>query len=272
MRSEQYNRGMNRPYWMTRAPRFALLPILLAAASACGPPSPPPTSRPAVTENAPRVLVFTKTAEFRHESIPDGIKAVTEMGAKNGFAVDATEDAAAFNDTNLARYKVVIFLSTTGDILDARQQDAFESYVQHGGGFVGVHAATDTEYDWAWYTKLVGAQFASHPKIQEAVIDVSDRDHISTKHLPAQWKRTDEWYNFRDHPTDKAGGTLRILATLDESTYEGGSMPASHPVVWCQEFDGGRAWYTALGHTKESYAEENFLKMLLGGIQWAGGL
>lgn len=258
---------------MSRSNYLLIASVIALLAGAAGQESPaPPASRPAVTENTPRVLVFTKTAGFRHDSIPDGIKAITEMGAKNGFAVDASEDAGQFSDTNLARYKVVIFLNTTGDVLDARQEDAFESYVQHGGGFVGVHAATDTEYDWAWYTKLVGAQFASHPAIQEAVVNVSDREHSSTKQLPAKWKRTDEWYNFRDHPTEKAGGELRILATLDEATYEGGSMPASHPVIWCQEFDGGRAWYTALGHTKESYAEENFLKMLLGGIQWAGGL
>ena len=234
------------------------------------PAKPPATSRPAA--DSPRVLVFSKTAGFRHDSIPEGIKAITAMGVEHGFAVDATEDAAQFDDAHLARYRIVIFLNTTGDVLDEKQQQAFEKFIKHGGGFVGVHAATDTEYDWAWYTKLVGAQFASHPQIQEATIDVVDRDHASTKLLPAKWTRTDEWYNFKTSPSESAGGSLRVLATLDESTYEGGSMKASHPVIWCQEFDGGRAWYTALGHTTESYAEKNFLDMLWGGIQWAGQL
>lgn len=246
---------------------IAFLTLVLCASMATGHQATPPASQPA--QSKPQVLVFSKTAGFRHDSIPDGVAAITKLGAAHGFAVDATEDAATFNADNLHKYGVVIFLNTTGDVLDDKQQDAFEDYIHQGGGFVGVHAATDTEYDWKWYTQLVGAQFASHPEIQEATIDVVDRDHASTKSLPAKWKRTDEWYNFRDHPTEKAGGSLRILATLDESTYKGGSMKASHPVIWCQEFDGGRAWYTALGHTKESYAEAEFLQMLLGGIRWA---
>ncbi len=248
---------------------FAALAVGETLAVRAAPPASQPETQPAVDQ--PRVLVFSKTAGFRHDSIADGITAIRAMGAKHGFAVDATEDAAQINEEQLARFRVVVFLNTTGDVLDDKQQDAFETFIHRGGGFVGVHAATDTEYDWKWYTQLVGAQFASHPKIQEATIDVVNRDHASTKSLPAKWKRTDEWYNFKQHPVENAEGALTVLATLDESTYEGGSMKAEHPVIWCQEFDGGRAWYTALGHTKESYAEENFLQMLLGGIQWAMG-
>lgn len=253
-----------------------ILPIACAvtlAVSIIGmPPAGSPPEKPAAAIETPRVLVFSKTAGFRHDSIPDGIAAVKEMGSKNSFEVDATEDAGVFADETLSKYRVVVFLSTTGDVLDDSQQSAFERFVRRGGGFVGIHAATDTEYDWPWYTKLVGAQFASHPEIQPATIVVGDRTHVSTKHLPEKWKRTDEWYNFRDHPSEKAGGSLKILARLDESTYEGGSMKADHPVIWCQEFDGGRSWYTALGHTKESYAEREFLSMILGAIKWAGGL
>lgn len=246
--------------------------VTLAVSMINMPPAGSPPEKPAAAIETPRVLVFSKTAGFRHDSIPDGISAVQELGSKNAFEVEATEDAGRFTDEALSRFRVVIFLSTTGDVLDEQQQGAFERFVRRGGGFVGIHAATDTEYDWPWYTRLVGAQFASHPKIQPATIDVSDRTHVSTKHLPEKWKRTDEWYNFRDHPSEKAGGSLKILARLDESTYEGGSMNGDHPVIWCQEFDGGRAWYTALGHTKESYAEREFLGMILGAIKWAGGL
>jgi type 1 glutamine amidotransferase len=196
---------------------------------------------------------------------------VTRLGAAHGFDVDATEYSGLFTDDTLTRYRVVVFMNTTGDVLDDAQQAAFERFIRRGNGFVGVHSASDTEYDWPWYTKLVAAQFASHPHIQQATIEVLDRNHPSTQHLAEKWERTDEWYNFRDPPREKAGGSLRVLARLDPRSYEGSTMKDDHPIIWCQEFDGGRAWYTALGHTKESYAEPDFQKMLLGGIQWAGG-
>ncbi|MGH9837638.1 MAG: ThuA domain-containing protein [Blastocatellia bacterium] len=220
---------------------------------------------PTRMQTQPRVLVFSKTAGFRHDSIPDGIAAVRQLGQQNGFDVDATEDAAAFTDTNLARYQTIIFLSTTGDILNDAQQAAFERYVRGGGGFAGVHSATDTEYDWPWYGGLVGAYFQSHPAIQRASIRIADGSHPSTAGLPAAWERNDEWYNFRLNPR----GRVKTLATLDETTYSGGTMGADHPIAWCQLYDGGRAWYTAGGHTKESYAEPLFRQHLLGGIQFA---
>ncbi len=213
-----------------------------------------------------KILVFSKTAGFRHESIKDGIKAIQKLGVENGFKVDTTEDAGKFTEENLKQYSAVVFLSTTGTILDSYQKNAFERYIQSGGGFAGIHAATDTEYHWPWYNKLVGAYFASHPAIQDAKLDIVDNTHLSTKHLPKEWKRKDEWYNFKSiHPLTKK------LLTIDESSYQGGSNGKDHPMSWHHEYEGGRAWYTALGHTKESYTEDNFLKHLLGGIQYAIG-
>jgi cytochrome c len=214
------------------------------------------------------VLVFSKTSAFRHDSIPHGIAAIMALGADHGFAVDSTEDAARFTDTELARYKVVVFLCTTGDILDPGQKAAFERYIRSGGGFVGIHSASDTEYQWAWYGRLVGAYFASHPAIQRATVRIEDPSHPSTKGLPAAWERTDEWYNFRSNPR----GVAHILATVDETTYSGGNMGADHPIAWCQQIDGGRSWYTAMGHTSESYAEPLFRLHLLGGIESAAGV
>lgn len=212
-----------------------------------------------------QLLVFTKTTGFRHDSIPDGLAAIRQLGQQNGFTVDHTEDAAQFNDANLSRYQTIVFLCTTGEVLGDEQQAAFERFVRKGGGFVGVHSASDTEYDWAWYGGLTGAYFRSHPATQLATIKIEDDAHPSTMGLPRRWERNDEWYDFRFNPR----GRVKILATLDETTYQGGLMGADHPIAWCQLYDGGRAWYTAGGHTQESYNEPLFRQHLLGGIQFA---
>ena len=211
------------------------------------------------------VLVFSKTAGFRHDAIPAGIQAIRELGAANSFTVTATEDANAFTTANLAQYEAVVFLSTTGDVLNATQQTAFESYIRGGGGFAGIHAASDTEYDWPFYGELVGAYFASHPAIQPVTVRVQDRAHAATAHLPQAWNVTDELYNYRTNPRSSA----RVLATLDESTYSGGSMGADHPITWCKTLSSGRSFYTGLGHTQAMYADSNFRRELLGGIRYA---
>ncbi|AZP21443.1 DUF1080 domain-containing protein [Streptomyces aquilus] len=218
-------------------------------------------------DDGKRVLVFSKTAGFRHDSIPEGIAAVRQLGESNGFTVDATEDAAAFTSRNLRRYDAVVFLSTTGDVLDAAQQTAFEGYIRHGGGYVGIHAAADTEYDWAFYGGLAGAYFQSHPAIQPATVTVEDSAHPATSGLARTWNRTDEWYNYRSNPREKA----HVLASLDESSYTGGTMNGDHPIAWCQNYQGGRAFYTGGGHTKESYADPLFRRHLAGGIRYAIG-
>ncbi|MBI5914644.1 MAG: ThuA domain-containing protein [Bacteroidetes bacterium] len=212
------------------------------------------------------VLVFSKTAGFRHASIPDGIAAIKKLGQENNFGVEATEDAAFFTKEKLTGYKVVVFLSTTLDVLNDQQQQAFEGFIRSGGGFLGIHAAADTEYEWPWYGKLVGGYFESHPKPQEAVIRVKNASHISTKHLPADWTCTDEWYNYKNLNPD-----VQVLCQLDESTYEGGKNGANHPIAWYHEYDGGRAFYTGRGHTPEAYSEPLFLQHVLGGILWAAG-
>ena len=213
------------------------------------------------------VLVFSKTAGFRHDSIAVGIQTIRDLGAANNFSVTATEDAGQFTAANLAGYEAVVFLNTTGDVLDAAQQTAFEGYIRSGGGYVGVHAAADTEYSWPFYGELAGAWFASHPAIQQATTKVENRAHPATAHLGASLARTDEWYNFQTNPRS----TARVLATLDESSYTGGSMGADHPHVWCKTYQGGRSFYTGGGHTQASYAEPAFRQLLLGGLRYASG-
>lgn len=212
-----------------------------------------------------RVLVFTKTAGFHHASIATGTKAIIALGAATGFLVDTTSAASVFTTAGLAPYRVVMFLNTTGDVLTTAQQAAFEQYVGGGGNWAGVHGAADTEYDWPWYQTLVGTHFLSHPAIQSARVMIVDGAHVSTAGLPAQWTRTDEWYNFANPlPAD-----AHVLARVDEGSYSGGTMGMDHPIAWTREVNGSRVWYSALGHTSCSYVEHDFLAHLRGGILWA---
>lgn len=215
-------------------------------------------------KKAMRILVFSRTLGFHHASIPTGIAAIQKIGKDNNLEVDTTTDANYFNAKQLNKYAAVVFLSTTGNVLNDEQQAAFEQYIKAGGGFVGIHAATDTEYDWPWYNQLVGAYFKSHPKQQEAVLHIIDPTHISTMHLPKEWKRFDEWYNFKSIQPN-----LHVLITIDEKSYTGGENGDYHPMAWWHDFEGGRAFYTEFGHTDESYADPLFIQHVTGGIAYA---
>jgi len=215
------------------------------------------------------VLVFSKTESFRHESIEAGIKAIQKLGIENNFTVATTENSEAFTQNTLKDFKVVVFLNTTGDVLNDAQQLEFRRFIQAGGGFVGIHSAADTEYDWPWYGKLCGAYFKDHPmepNVRDASIDVLDKTHISCSHLPERWDRTDEWYNYKSISPE-----VTVLLNLDETSYEGGNNGDAHPIAWYHEMDGGRAFYTGGGHTIESFSEPNFVKHILGGIKYTMG-
>ncbi|MBN8652691.1 MAG: ThuA domain-containing protein [Cytophagales bacterium] len=216
------------------------------------------------TQEPPRVLVFSKTKGFRHQSIEAGKAALIKLGAEKGFGVDTTESADVFTAENLKKYRAVIFLSTTGDVLDQAQQNQFMQFIQSGGGYVGIHAAADTEYDWWWYGKLVGAYFKSHPQIQEAKF--KKVKPFGEDNLPDEWIRTDELYNYK-----KISDEITVLYNLDESSYKGGENGENHPIAWYHDFDGGRSFYTGLGHTDESFSEELFLSHLYQGIKYAIG-
>lgn len=212
-----------------------------------------------------RILVFSRTKGFRHTSIPAGQRALMAMGGQNGFAVDTTEDAGKFTDANLKRYSAVVWLSTTGDVLNDVQQAAFERYIQAGGGYVGIHAATDTEYGWPWYNKLAGAQFASHPgnpNVQEGEAYVVNRDNASMFGFPDRWKIKDEFYDFKN-----VNKSVNVLVKIDEKTYKDGKMGADHPMAWYHDYDGGKAFYTNFGHPDETFTNPVFVKHLLGGLQ-----
>lgn len=224
-------------------------------------------------DTPPRILIFSKTTGYRHESIEAGKEALTKLCYENGILSDTTENAALFTEENLRRYAAVVFLNTNGEVLDPRQEADFERYIQAGGGFVGVHSASATEYTWRWYGGLLGAYFKDHPAIQEVDLKAGNCDEPLTAHLGCQpWHWKEELYNFRHYEPD-----LTVLLTVDENTYKGGSMPAGsggperHPLAWRHEYDGGRAFYTALGHIPEAYGDPVFRQHLLSGVLYAVG-
>ena len=239
---------------MRKGPLFLLTTVILASCSA-----PDPT-----------VLVFSATSGWRHDSIPAGIEMFDRLAAEEGFVVTATEDHAVFSSGQLSRYDVVVFLLTTQDVLDEAGQRELERFIQAGGGYVGIHSASDTEYDWPWYGRLVGGYFTGHPPgTPEGVITVVDTTFAATSHLPRTWTKVDEWYDFRS-----TNRFLNVVLTVDETTYKAegrGPRQTEKPIAWYHEFDGGRSFYTALGHTAESYTDPLFVQHIASAVRWAAG-
>ena len=210
-----------------------------------------------------KVLVFSKTEQFRHKSIETGIESIKKLGVENHFIVHATENADELIK-NMYNYNALVFLSTSGNVLTDSQQTKFEQYIKKGGGYVGIHAAADTEYEWPWYGKMVGAYFVSHPKQQEATINVIDTNHLATSFLEKEWRLFEEWYNYKEF-----NPAIKVLMKLDENSYEGGENGENHPISWYHEYEGGKVFYTGLGHREETYKNPLFLKHILGGILYA---
>lgn len=243
---------------MIRIPSLLLLAVLFFTAILTSSHTPPKQKK---------VLVFSKTAGFRHGSaIQSGKKEFIELGKKNKFSVDTTESSDVFTADNLKQYSAVVFLCTTGNVLNDEQQKAFEQFIRNGGGYVGLHSSADTEYDWEWFGGLNGAYFKNHPRPQEAVFNVVNNNHIATAHLPKVWKRFDEHYNFK-----WIGSNLNILITIDESSYNGGGNGEHHPMAWYHEYDGGRSFYTALGHDNKSWEDPMYQQHVLGGLKYVMG-
>lgn len=222
---------------------------------------------PSVAAEPMRVLVFSRTTGFRHDSIADGIALMQALGRRYRFDVVATESPAAFASATLADYDTVVWLNTTGDVLDDAQQLAYMQYVQGGGGYAGVHAAADTEYGWPFYGQLLGngAWFLSHPAIQTATL-LRESDASAARAFPASRSFVDEWYNFRGNPR----GNSAVLLRLDETSYApGGGAMGDHPIAWTRSVGAGRAFYTGLGHRAETYADPQFAQHLAAGVFWS---
>ncbi|MBV2354284.1 ThuA domain-containing protein [Streptomyces sp. J2-1] len=208
-----------------------------------------------------RLLLCTRTTDYRHDSIPDAVAALRDSGA---FTVEHTEDPADL-ERPLDAFDTVVFLSTSGDILTPAGRRRLTEHLGAGGGFAGVHAAACTEYGWPFYGELLGARFDRHPAHQPGRVLVTDPDHPATRHLPSVWDFTDEWYDFRSDPREHGA---RVLLRADESSYEGGRTGTDHPLAWCRTQGEARVFYTALGHAADAYRDPAFLAHLTGGIAW----
>jgi len=209
--------------------------------------------------NSFSILVITETEGWVHESIGSGLNLIEDIGNKNNFNVYYSDDSSVITNDNLKNFNSIIFLNTTGNILSNKEQNVMEEFIRSGRGFLGVHSAADTEYDWDWYGNLVGAYFRSHPDVMSAkILTVENK---ITDHLDSEWRIEDEWYNF-----NYTNENIKILLNLDESSYEGGDHPDYHPITWYHEYDGGRSFYTGLGHTNEVYKDNRFIKLLEKGI------
>jgi len=255
--------------------------MLVVACDSNTPSTDKTASEPTVAKPAPlvvdnlqsaKVLVFSKTKGWRHDSIPEGINTFNKLAQQEGFSVVATEDSAIFNDKDLQQFNAIVFLNTTLDILDANQELAMERYIQAGGGFVGIHAAADTEWegDWFWYRNLVGAVFKNHPmqpsNVQQATVKATRPDSPLLDKIRAEYSIADEWYNYRDIYTG-----LNVLQEVDEKTYQGGEHGDHHPITWMHEYDGGRAFYTGMGHSAEVFQNAEFQQLLVNGLKYAVG-
>lgn len=224
-------------------------------------PAGPATGVEPARTSAPRVLVFSRTAGFRHDSIPVAIATLRALGPEAGLRIDASEDPMRFDDAALAGYDAVVFANVTGEVLDASQRAAFERFVARGGGFMGVHAAADSGYDWPWYGALVGAWFARHPDgLQPVTVVFEDDDR--------RWQVTDEIYDYRTNPRSRT----RVIAHVDTASHPSGGMGDDHPIAWCHPVQQGRAWYTGLGHDATVFADPVFRAHLVRGLRHAAGL
>ncbi len=240
-------------------------PVLAAALLLQDAPLPSPkaigSGSTTVQQSRKSILVFSATRGFRHASIPDGIKAIQKIGARNNWDITATEDSSVFNAENLKKFHAIVLLNTTGNVFGKNEEAALQQYVRSGGGVAGIHAAADCEYEWPWYNQLIGGYFESHPAIQTASILVKEK-HPATAHLGSSWLHKDEWYNYKS-----VSPAIKVLLELDEKSYQGGKMGSYHPIAWYQDFDGGKMFYTGLGHTSEAYQDEKFLMHVENGIR-----
>ncbi len=234
-----------------------------------------PASTPGPTIN---LLVISKTAGYRHQVIPTGIKTLVEMGQEAKWGVTATEDTSLVTPEFLSHFDVIVFLMTTKTIFTPQEKAAIEGFVKGGKGLLTIHTGADTEYDWPWYNRQLGVKFLGHPPAQKARLVIEDRNHPATSFFPSsEWVTTDEWYSFNRDPRPD----VHVLMSIDESSYNVDDnrwfagvkqRMGDHPLVWYTQNEKGRVFQTALGHTEEMWADPLYRAHLKGAIEWTAGL
>lgn len=259
-----------------------LLLLLTAASALCAPAAAEQNAAAepvAQSDAAPALLVYSKTTGWRHDSIDEAWAALAGIASERGWTVVFTEDPAWFEAERLAEFDAVVWALPTGDTLSDLQKASFRTFVEGGGGFVGLHSAGDSSHTWDWYREnLIGAGYRGHPgdpNVRDGTLHVEDTDHVATLGLPAEWNAADEWYSF----ADSVHGAFHVLATIDETTYldqaneadRALAMGSDHPMVWVRCVGEGRSFYSALGHTAESYSDPAMRALIAGGISWSLG-
>jgi type 1 glutamine amidotransferase len=226
----------------------------------------------------PRVLLYTKETEWFHPSTATATQVMTDRGTARGWTITTTKDSTVFTADSLAKFDVVVFLNSSGMTMDQVQRDAFAAYIAEGHGWVGAHAASHTDYDWSFMHEVVGANFCCHPPVVQANVILQDAADPIVSHLPPTWAHADEWYTYDTRP--EANPRVKVLLTMDEQSvrpdYPGPGLPAVlsvgyHAVTWKQQLGATRSFYTGLGHTPETWQDENFIQMMLKAVEWAGG-
>ncbi|HEV8247185.1 MAG TPA: ThuA domain-containing protein [Polyangiaceae bacterium] len=210
------------------------------------------------------VLLFTRTTGFRHASLQPAVDALEALSRQEHWTITHSEDSTSFSHERLTRHHVVLLLNTTGNLWDAAQRAALEAFVGRGGGVVAVHAPAVIDFDWPWYERLIGTRFAGHPEPQRGIVVIEEADHPAMRDLPQRWEVNEEWYNFHENPRPR----VKVLASVDERSYEGGKM-GDHPIVWCHDDLGGRVLYTGLGHDSAAYSDPLFMSHLARAVGWA---
>lgn len=247
--------------------KFLLLSLFVLCAVVAGAARPPQNFK---------VLLYTSPDRYHNQALPTAVTQFKRMAEQHFFGLTWTQLSTDLNPDNLKQFAVVVFLFSNARELNAEQIKSLQGFVRGGGGFVGIHASSVDSNQDPWFKQLVGRSFRGHPEKQTGILDVVDRNFPATLHLPARWLWTDEWYEF-DAPLTPG---QHVLLKVDESTYaplekkqpDGRvkiGMDGDHPIAWYQEFDGGRSFYTALGHAERYYEDPLFLLHLYGGIYWA---
>jgi type 1 glutamine amidotransferase len=220
------------------------------------------------------VLVFTKNGKgYIHENIPSSIAAFQKLGKDHDFEVDTTTDSGIFSDEKMKTYDAVIFSNTNNDVFDTEEQKvAFMRYIQAGGSFMGIHSAAGTERNWNWFKLLLGATFLRHPPFQSFSVQVINKTHPATKKLSTKWETNDECYYFKEINPDVTFLLFSDISNIKEEKNSKNVRPDTFgnrsPAAWCHDFDGGKAWYTALGHSKEDYSNLTYLAHIIEGLKW----